>query len=299
MYQKNESIFTSDKEKKEKRELKRSNKRRKRVEDDDTPKAFARLMVFQQTGKRLPSGLDDGSKTKKQQKKERALNKQKSTTKDGISRKAAGDTTLDEAAPATTTSTSTTTTATAKTQAPLKILPGERLADFSVRVDQSLPLASVPKQQSRVQQIPGLEKLKPHLTKHNKRLARMQSEWRATEAKLRARREDEDDDLADQKEEDALMWLGAGIDLSAGGKKKKKGKGGKDLEDDLDPWKQLERKRRDEGDMVRQRNLQDVVQAPPVLKGVRNIFKATDERTEGVGVHTGRQRQRQRPGRRE
>ncbi len=34
-----------------------------------------------------------------------------------------------------------------------------------------------------------------HLTKHNKKLLRLQREWRAEEARRQARREDEDDDL--------------------------------------------------------------------------------------------------------
>ncbi|KAI1610846.1 hypothetical protein EDD36DRAFT_305004 [Exophiala viscosa] len=235
---KQETVFTSEPPTK-KREHKR-----KKPDKDDTPKAFARLMAFQTTGKRGPSGLDNGDRPKKKKTKNSK-------------------------------STSTTTTTTASTPAPptsrktLQILPGERLSEFNARVDQSLPLTSIPKHRTRTPQIAGLEKLKTPLTKHNKRLARLQSEWRATEAKIHAKREEEQDDLADEKEEDDLLWLGAGIDKAAGSGKKKK----KLAKDDVDPWKQLEKKRREEGDLGRQKNLQDVVIAPPVLKSVKNIFK--------------------------
>lgn len=229
-------------------------------------------MAFQTTGKRAPSGLDNGDRPAKKKNKKNLSTASTSTT--------------------TTTTTSTTTKPSVAAAAPaqkfqptLQILPGERLSEFAARVDQSLPLTSIPKHRTRSTQIAGLEKIKTPLTKHNKRLARLQSEWRATEAKIRARREEQEDELADEKEEDDLLWLGAGIDRTAaavGGKKKKK-KASSD--DDVDPWKQLEKKRREEGELGRQKNLQDVVTAPPVLKSVKNIFKdKSDRNVGGMGV---------------
>ncbi len=255
VHQKSEGIFDTSKSKKIHREHKKANKKKPNSFEDDTPKSFARLMAFQQAGRRLPSGLDNGttsSKKSKSKSKTNAVSDSKPTAE------------------------STTTTTTSEPKKPLQILPGERLSEFAARVDQSLPLTSVPRHQTRMNKIPGLEKVKTPLTKHNKRLARLQSEWRNTEAKRRAAREEQDDELADQREEDGLLWLGAGIDRDkpVGTKKKRPKRSGND--DDADPWKQLEKKRREEGEL-RQKNLQDVVLAPPVLKSVKNIFKVKSD----------------------
>ncbi|KAK5204017.1 hypothetical protein LTR72_010607 [Exophiala xenobiotica] len=254
VHQKSEGIFETSKNKKLHAEHKKANKKKKaNTFEDDTPKSFARLMAFQQAGKRLPSGLDDGTTSSKKSK-----SKSKSKTN-----------AVSESQKPTAESTKTTT----EPNKQLKILPGERLSEFAARVDQSLPLTSIPRHQTRVNKIPGLEKVKTPLTKHNKRLARLQSEWHNTEAKRRAAKEEQDDELADQREEDGLLWLGAGIDRDKPvGKKKKRPKG----DDDVDPWKQLEKKRREEGEL-RQKNLQDVVLAPPVLKSVKNMFKVKNE----------------------
>ncbi|KIX08461.1 uncharacterized protein Z518_03117 [Rhinocladiella mackenziei CBS 650.93] len=281
VHQKQESIFTSDRDKKRKQQEKKQKKRMGTGMEDDTPKAFARLMAFQKTGKRISSGLDNGDRPRKKQKAKPKGSKSESTSNDAESPDVPDP---ESSAPAR----NPHPTPTAHPQ--LKILPGERLSDFSARVDQSLPLNGIPKQQTRTNNIPGLEKLRAPLSKNNRRLQRIQHEWRAEEAKLQARREEEDEALADQREEDALLWLKAGIDshhhfqspfTSAGpGKKRKKiGKrkgGGKGDVGDADPWKVLEKKRREEGELARQRNLQDVVLAPPVLKGVKNIFKDKD-----------------------
>ncbi|KIW33366.1 uncharacterized protein PV07_00223 [Cladophialophora immunda] len=296
VHQKQESIFTSDADKKRKQDARKQQKRKKTNNngaefEDDTPKAFRRLMSFQVGGKRIPSGLDDGNTSKKKQ-------KQKKEDKSGSNTHSASKPDgLVEHATATSTSPShppppTTTTATATTAANIpKILPGESLAAYSQRVDQSLPLTSIPKHRTRLSAIPGLEKIKTPLTKHNKRLARMQKEWRATDQRLKEQREEEDEELAEKQEEDEILWLGAGIDpakqaatLSKSGgkaKKKRKGGGGRDV-DDADPWKILEKKRREEGQLGRQTNLQDVVAAPPTLKPVRNIFKEKPERKTGM-----------------
>ncbi len=111
--------------------------------------------------------------------------------------------------------------------------------------------------------VPGI---KERLTKHNRRLHRMQAEWRATEQKLQERREDKAADEEDQEEEETLLW--AGVEAV---KRKKKGKvkGSASGVDDEDPWKVLDRKRKD----TQQKNLQDVVVAPPVLPRVKNMFK--------------------------
>lgn len=269
VHQKSETIFESTKDKKSKRDAKKASK--KAGVKDDTPKSFARLMAFQQQGKRLPSGLDDGTVKTTNNKRNKKSNLKSNTT----------ETRPDNA----TTTNFTANDGDTDKNATLQILPGERLSEFAARVDQSLPLTSVPRHQTRIDKIPGLEKIKTPLTKHNKRLARLQREWRLTEAKRIAALEEEDDDLADKREEDNLLWLGAGVDRDntlEGGKRKKKKKKSHDA-DDVDPWKQLEKKRREEGELG-QKNLQDVVLAPPVLKSVKNIFKDKTERGDVKGV---------------
>jgi hypothetical protein len=285
VHQKSESIFTSDKERKDKLAEKQQQRRRKRNKsgkgiEDDTPKAFARLMAFQNEGKRIPNGLDDGLKQKKgkgSQKKTKTSNPDSNSSKTQQGQAQSAESSIQPGSSITT------------TVAPMpKILPGERLSDFSLRVDQSLPLTGVPKQGTRVN-VPGLN-IKTPLTKHNKRLARMQRDWRTQEANIRDRKEEEEDDLAEKREEEGLLWLGVEAGKTGGkGKKKKK----RDKEDEADPWKVLERKRREQeradaenggrgfggGGTGQSRGLsaRDTVQAPPVLKPIKNIFKETPE----------------------
>jgi hypothetical protein len=262
---KSTSIFTTTLDKKRKFEERKERKTKKRrkvgisgegnlgeYKEDDMPRAFRRLMAFQR-GEKMRSGLDDG---------ERRSKKQKTTASN-----TADDAQTDHkpaAAPPESVPTRTSTPT---------ILPGESLSTFSSRVDQSLPLSNVPTHKSRLTQIKGLEKIKQPLTKHNKRLARMQKDWREQDRRARERRLDKEDDEMERREEDEVLWLGAGVDPNTTGRGRKKGKGGKkgDGVDDADPWKVLEKKRRMEG--VERKGLGDVVQAPPVLKPVKNIFK--------------------------
>ncbi|EXJ55970.1 hypothetical protein A1O7_08901 [Cladophialophora yegresii CBS 114405] len=277
---KSDPIFTSEIEKKRKREERKQKKEHQKHQyrEDDTPKAFKRLLAFQD-GKRIRSGLDDGTAPSKKRRKVDAKPQSNSASTSTLKpssntlTKSSADghgatKPTDEAALS-----AVTATATAPAQTSLKIKPGETLSSFSARVDQSLPLTSVPKHKSKLTQIAGLEKIKTPLSKHNKRLARMQKEWRNTEQKLRAKEEELADELAEKRDEDQLVWLGAGVDPSnpLGKKRRKKGGAGKDV-NDADPWKILEKKRREEGEL-RQRSLQDVVTAPPVLKPLKNIFK--------------------------
>lgn len=235
---------------------KRSNKRRKpskpRAErpqkvTDDTPKQFARLMAFQKEGKKIRKGLDDGvshPKTKKRKADE-------STT----------DTTPDIPPPA---------------SEPLKILPNERLADFSLRVDQTLPLSSVPKHGTKAPTtIPGIKE-KTYLTKHNKRLARLQAGWREDEARLKEKRTEAEEELDEKREEEGLLWMD--VDEARKGRKGKKSKAEGDI------WRVLEKKRMDGGRGVKGGGLSAAssVQAPPELKRVKNLFKERRERGRGV-----------------
>ena len=228
-----------------KRKLNSSKQNKTTKEVDDTPKSFARLMAFQRTGKRAPSSLDDGNSTKPKGKASKPHEMDVESVPKLTTSHGPGSSTVVP-----------------------KILPGERLSDFAFRVDQALPLHSISRQRSQPETIAGL-KPEVSLSKHNRRLQRMQQEWRAVDAKVKAQREEEEEELEDRREEESLLWLGVG-----NGKRKKgrrKNDGNVPVGDDDDPWKQLERKRREQG--VQQRNLQDVVQAPPVLKPVKNIFK--------------------------
>ena len=283
MHQKSESIFTSDRDRKEKLAEKQQQRRRNKTKsgkgiDDDTPKAFARLMAFQNEGKRAPSGLDDGIQKKKGKGKGPQVNNNKVTDASQQELRATMAQTTEDASTITTT-------------APVpQIMPGERLSDFALRVDQSLPLTGVPKHTIR-NNIPGLN-IKTPLTKHNKRLARMQRDWRTQDAKIRDREEEAEEDLAEKREEEGLLWLGVEAG-KAGGKGKKKKK--RDQEEEADPWKVLERKRREQeraelaengggvaigGRTAQSRGLsaKDMVQAPPVLKPIKNIFKEKHQR---------------------
>lgn len=209
---------------------------------DDTPKSFARLMAWHQGGKRIGGGLDNSSQPVKKRKKQQA--------QQDVAVEATVFTESANAAP--------------------KILPGESLAEYGVRVDQSLPLSSLPKtnvnpNSTLPEDLREKEKKSKVLTKHNKRLARMQSEWRNTEAKLKAKEEEEMENNEEKLEEEKLLW----DEVRTTGKKGKR----KVVEDD--PWKVLEKKRREEGPPAATAGLtaRDQAQAPPMLGAVKNMFK--------------------------
>ncbi|KAJ5246480.1 hypothetical protein N7468_001463 [Penicillium chermesinum] len=225
--------------------------RRKGALDDDTPKAFQRLMQYRTTGKRAPSGLETGEKRENKKRKRNKTN---------------GD---DESQPA---QTEPNPAATTKHAMP-KILPGEKLSDFSARVDRTLPLSSMTKSSTH-----GGPKIRDHkMTKHEKHLRRLQAGWREEEAKIREREEAERDErAADMEEELELLkqWeaelRGAKAKKKRTVAKKKKGSGGADAtgDDDPDPWAKLKKR-----DKERQANPFDFAQAPPELAKPREIFK--------------------------
>ena len=267
-------------------------KQKSRKTVDDTPKNFLRLMRWQNEGKALPKGEDTGErpkKTKKLGERKPATAKDKPTQENGhgVKPKAtAASLKPNDLASTSTKAKDTSTTATPSAQtaaekAKLRILPGERLSDFSLRVDQSLPLTSIPKPSTKSSdKALGLKK---NLTKHNKRLARMQSEWRNTEAKLKAREEDEDGEREEQKEEEGWLWMDVeAVRSDRKGRKKRRGDG---EVDGGDIWKVLERKRREAGERKVGVGVGEMVKAPPVLKGVRDIFKVkVDARRAVVGA---------------
>ncbi|KAJ5803219.1 uncharacterized protein N7503_005669 [Penicillium pulvis] len=228
--------------------------RRKGAKEDDTPKAFQRLMQYRTTGRRAPSGLETGEK---RENKKRKLEESADTKKGPKQKK-----------PATTVSEQAASNVDGKKALP-KILPGEKLADFAARVDRSLPLSEMTK--SAKSGAPGMRTHK--MTKHEKHLRRLQEGWRKDEARLKekeqAEREEREFEMGDQ-----LELLNEWEREMRGGKKKKKNvvkKKGDDAgsgDDDPDPWAKLKKR-----DKERKANPFEVAQAPPTLAKPREIFK--------------------------
>jgi hypothetical protein len=222
-----------------------SNKKRKRNKDanDDTPKAFARLMAFQR-GEKLPKGLDDGVKVSKAAKKRKLAEERE---------KAAEDT---QKKPVTT-----------ETAEVPTIRPGERMSDFAARVDAALPVSGLINKSARGGKDPlGL---KVGRTKTEKRMHRMYDEWREEEKRIQEKRQ-EAMELAEEEEmdEDGQVKWKVDIETSQGAKKKK-GKGKKkkvigEVEDgDDDPWARIKEDRAEA-----KIGLNDVAQAPPTFTKV-------------------------------
>ncbi|KAI9856425.1 MAG: hypothetical protein M1813_009080 [Trichoglossum hirsutum] len=228
----------------------RAKRKAKKSREDDTPKAFSRLLQFQKTG-RHPSGLDDGIVTKPSANKKRKRDDTGSST----------TTTATAAPPAKQPS-----SAAPKTHAIPTILPGERLADFSARVDAALPvsgLISKHPSRTRTDPVPGLRVRK---TKLERRMQKMYDEWRVADARIKEKRlaaleeeeEEEDDD------DDGARAVYGGDLSTATTKKKRKSKrarrtGGSSS--DEDPWASLLTTHNE----PTRRSLHDVVQAPPQL----------------------------------
>jgi hypothetical protein len=233
--------------------------RRKTAGEDDTPKAFQRLMQFRETGRR-PSGLETGEK--KTNKKRKREGEDKGTPQ----KKQTAAEIKPEPKP------------TKETKAVVpKIMPGERLSEFAARVDREMPLSAMTKN------IQGGVKVRDHkMTKHEKHLRKLQAGWREDDIKIKEREQAEAEERAAEMEEylDTMKeW-----ELEArGGKAKKKGtvpkkskkKSGTDEDgphdsgdDNPDPWAKLKKR-----DKERQANPFETAKAPPELIKPREIFK--------------------------
>ncbi|KAJ4290212.1 hypothetical protein N0V90_010427 [Kalmusia sp. IMI 367209] len=226
---------------------------------DDTPKAFARLMSFQQTGKRR-SGLDDGARSKAKKNASKAPPQQKEATAKA------------DAEP--------TPNSEEQVLPKLKILPGESLADFRQRVNQALPLSGVAKSGKKIN---GLGDHR--VTKHERHLKRLQEGWRKEEARIREKEQEAAELAEEEQDEIDAMWEDKTADLDTPGKGKKKGKKvkrrlvvGEVDTGEGDEWEALRRKRE------QRKGLHDVVQEPPNFERVpREIFKVK----EGARVNVG------------
>lgn len=244
---KSNGIFSSDNAPGQK-----GNKRKRKNDADDTPKAFARLMMFQQ-GKKLRSGLDDGIKPTKKQKKAAEAEKDGKTAVPVVD--------------------------VSKIEMPT-IKPGEKMSEFSARVDAALPISGLINKTGKNGKDPlGL---KVGRTKTEKRMHRMYAEWREQEEKIQDKRQEameiaEEEELDDQGR---VKWkVDTNEDEQPG--KKKKGKGKKKAIGEIDdgnddPWAVL-KKSRNEGP----NRLGDVYKAPPTFTKIpTEKFKVRGARVE-------------------
>lgn len=158
--------------------------------NDDTPRAFARLMAFTQGIKPRP-GLDDGIiKSKKQKRQAEPLESTSQPT----------DPIKDPKIP--------------------HIKPGERMSDFAARVDAALPVSGLIGKGGK-----GLPGVKTSQTKMEKRMQRMQKEWREVEAR---RKEKLEAAMEEAEDEDEDLKINSRIPKSASSKKGKRRKGSDD-----------------------------------------------------------------------
>ena len=239
----------------------RSSRKKPRT-SDDTPRAFSRLL---QAYRPPRSGLDDGVRPSKKRKMEQRSQAATSNP-----------------SPPTALTTSTATTLNQSglpsqpqaTQAALTIQPHEPLSHFSARVDAALPFSTIAKTSNRNNDpaLRGLGKAKQ--TKTERKMQKMQKEWREEDRRLRERKMPEGEDREGAVDEGDVE--GMGVDDEEGDTKKPRRKKGPrrktKVGDEDDPWKELESKKRQDlatkeregsGGLV---GLHDVVQAPPKLR---------------------------------
>ncbi|KAI3336092.1 hypothetical protein F4824DRAFT_462169 [Ustulina deusta] len=203
-------------------------RKRTKTPKDDAPRAFKRLMAYA-GGKKPRSGLDNGDEPRGAKGKKRSAAQQ---TKSAESKADAQPTAA--AIPT--------------------IRPGERMSEFSARVDAALPLAGLVNKSVKGNKDPlGLKVWQTH---KERKMHKMYDEWREQDLKIKEKHEEELELEAEkelEEEESGVSWkLNVGNQVS--GKRKKKAR------DDDDPWEIL-RKSRGET----RPGLRDVATAPPEL----------------------------------
>ncbi len=215
-----------------------------------------RLIAFTQ-GKKLPKGLDDGVRISKSERKKIKLAAEKKNAEGG----------------ATVKQEKIEVTGVAK-EVPT-IRPGERMSDFSARVDAALPVSGLINKTARGGKDPlGL---KVGRTKTEKKMHKLYDTWREEERKIQDGRMDALEDAEELAEDsDGQVKWKAEIETASEGKagkknKKKRKKMLGEVDDgDEDPWAKIKRDR-GEGDV----KFGDVVLAPPVFSKVpTEKFKA-------------------------
>ncbi|KAK3110829.1 hypothetical protein LTR53_014481 [Teratosphaeriaceae sp. CCFEE 6253] len=218
----------------------------KDYKEDDTPRAFARLMQFQATGKR-PSGLDDDRESHKAAQKRKLA----ATTSASAATSTAKPEPIAAPKPA------------PAVEAP-KILPGERLSDYNARVDRLYPVSGL----ARKGQV-KVDGVKERVTKTEKRLKKMYASWREEDARRKEKLE-EAAEVEEEEEEEKRMKYGKNYHGVTGKRRRAVGEVADDGGDD-DPWAVLHERREKRG------GLHDVVQAPPTMKVVpKEKFKVRE-----------------------
>ena len=228
--------------------------------DDDAPRAFQRLLQIQQSRGRKPSKHE--SPDEKHNTGDIALRKRRSYASPASSRcnvnLSANKSQHNPDTPS---------------RAP-QIQPGEKLSEFSARVNMELPLKRIPRNSvGKGMSKKERDKLMGEAgkTKREKKMQKMQVQWRLQEAR-RKEKEEAEEDLADEAEA-AAEWSGAGaaeVGFLDGLKTRKRAKRRRRM-DDEDPWRALEAKRE------KPKGLHDVVQAPPNFRNLgKGKFKVKD-----------------------
>jgi len=203
--------------------------------ENDVPRAFKRLMAFA-NGKPLRSGLDNGEGPDKKGKKSKSKNKGQ----------------FEEA-----------TTKASDSKPDLAIRPGERMWEFSQRVDAALPLSGLTSKTAKNGKDPlGL---KVWRTKKEMKMHKLYDEWREEDRKIKDKREEELELEEEKAMEDDALGVTWKLNMEeASGKKKKRGKKGKYIgeadEKEDDPWEEIKKKRGEA-----KVGINDVAQAPPEL----------------------------------
>lgn len=251
---------------------------------DDTPRAFTRLLNYTLKGRKPPSGLDDNPGPPSRKRKR----------------------TVDTSVPQPLIPNKPSKTSNSLPDPP-KILPSEPLSAFAARVDAALPVIGL----ARSRRDGGLEGEGARQTKMERKMQKMQRQWREDDRRRRERAEEEADvDMGEDGERDVSGKINTlrlvGDNSQANGKKKKKKNPKKnnrrkhqlaqsdlDDDDDDDPWAAVARKRaehmanstststpKDRG-LV---GLHDVVLAPPQFSRVPRvkIGAAGPERRDGI-----------------
>ncbi|KAI9751058.1 MAG: hypothetical protein M1835_001275 [Candelina submexicana] len=222
--------------------------------NDDTPRAFSRLLQYQALG-RHADGLDDGIRPKISKKRKRgddSIATGSVASAPNISA-SLGDNDTKE-----------------KPEVPT-IRPGERMSEFSARVDTALPVSGLV--------VRGKDN--GRITKTEMRMQKMYAQWREEEK----RRQEKLEEAMEEAEGGEDIGYGRVTSASKSGtKKKKKGKRIKVIGEeggDEDPWAGLNAARGGPPS-----SLHDIVQAPPQLSNVpKDKFKVKDgARVEVVDV---------------
>lgn len=208
-------------------------KRKHAQMQDDTPRAFTRLLGDYRPPR---SGLDDGIRLSKKARKLSKLGSKPDTA----------------------------TLAPAIVAVPT-IQPREPLSSFAARVDAALPFSGLSKKSGAAK-----EGARERQTKTERKMQKMQKEWREEDRRRKEKLEGEADEDVGEKHLDELVKTTTKGMRKGGKKKGKGGDHGREIDDDDHPWAHIAAKRLEENDAKTAPGsgaglvgLHDVVLAPP------------------------------------